>query len=324
MTKLHFPFLIAVSLLAGACGKTGIATDEVRELSLSPEVTQLTKAEPVLSGNTLGTDNTYVVYLSASNAELGKLFSDQLYSYCNGKWRASSVPGTASPVFWPAGGQELDFLGIACTPQAHEDLTFIWDAEHPANSVKIEGLDINEHQYDILYASRNAQEYETNNGTVNMQFRHSAALLSFSAKCDAANAFTINAITVKGLEHVGDLTIDNTSSSLSASWKTKGTPADKAVSGLGDDGVTLPVTGFAPCGESLLILPQSAKSITLTYTLPHAVTPLEYTLHLPRKSWKAGYKYNYAFTLSLNQILVEPTVSSWDGTIVTEDDVKPF
>ena len=316
MTKLHFPLLIAVSLLAGACGKTGIATDEVRELSVSPEITQLTKA--ALSGNTLGTDNTYVVYLSASSAEMGEYFSDQLYSYCgtapNGKWRASSAPGVAAPIIWPTGGQDLDFLGVACTPQAHEDLTFNWDTALPANSVKIENWDLNEHQYDIMYASKNAQGYTSDNGgIVAMQFRHTGAFVSLSAKCDIADAFTINAITINGLEHKGTLTIDNILSNLTASWEKTGTPADKQVHGLGDEGLTLPDTDYVPCGEGLLIIPQSAKSITLTYTLRGAASPLEYTINLPRILWKAGYKYNYALDFSLEEIKVIPTTTSWDG-----------
>lgn len=309
--------MIAVSLLAGACSKTGIATDEVRELSVSPEITQLTKA--ALSGNTLGTDNTYVVYLSASSAEMGEYFSDQLYSYCgtapDGKWRASSAPGVANPIIWPTGGQDLDFLGIACMPQAHEDLQdqIKWDTTLPANSVKIENWDLNEHQYDVLYASRNAQTYGSNSGTVNMQFRHTGALVSLSAKCDIADAFTINAITVNGLEHKGTLTIDNTLSNLTASWEKTGTPADKQVPGLGDEGLTLPDTDYVPCGEGLLIIPQSAKSITLTYTLRGAASPLKYTINLPRILWKAGYKYNYALDFSLEEIKVIPTTTSWDG-----------
>ena len=164
--------MIAVSLLAGACSKTGIATDEVRELSVSPEITQLTKA--ALSGNTLGTDNTYVVYLSASSAEMGEYFSDQLYSYCgtapDGKWRASSEPGTAAPILWPFGGGELDFLGIACMPQAHEDLKdqIKWDATLPANAVKIEDWDLNEVTF-FPAESDNSQS------TVNFLLRRSVA-----------------------------------------------------------------------------------------------------------------------------------------------------
>ena len=198
--------MIAVSLMAGACSKTGIATDEVQELSLSPKVSQPTKA--ALSGTTLGTDNKYVVYLSASSAEMGNFFSDQLYSYCadGGKWRASSDKGIADPILWPFGGGELDFLGLACMKEAHDALQdqIKWDATLPANAVKIEDWDLNEHPYDIMYASKNAQGYTTNNGTVDMQFRHSQALITFTAKCavpeiegvEITDAFTIKGIPV--------------------------------------------------------------------------------------------------------------------------------
>lgn len=338
MTKLHFPLLIAVSLLAGACSKTGIATDEVRELSVSPEITQLTKA--ALSGNTLGTDNTYVVYLSASSAEMGNYFSDQLYSYCgtapNGKWRASSEPNVADPILWPLGGQQLDFLGLACMPQAHVDLQdqIKWDTTLPANSVKIVDWDLKEHPYDVMYAAQNAQGYTTNNGIVDMEFRHSQALVTFSAKCNEADAFTIKGITVKGLDHVGTLTVDNTRSTLTASWaKTEGsTPADMDVTGLGDEGIVLSDTEYTFCGDGIIIMPQSAKSITITYTLRGAVEDFAatYTFDIPRTVWKAGNRYNYALDLSLEEITVTPTVSDWNTTITDvysgngEGNLKPI
>lgn len=326
MTKLHFPLLIAVSLLAGACSKTGIATDEVQELSLSPKVSQPTKA--ALTGTTLGTDNKYVVYLSASSAEMGNFFSDQLYSYCTdgGKWRASSEPGTAAPILWPFGGGKLDFLGLACMPQAHEDLKdqIKWDATLPANAVKIEDWDLNEHPYDIMYASKNAQGYTTNNGIVPMQFRHSQALITFTAKCtvpeiegvEITDAFTIKGITVNGLDHVGTLTVDNSHSTLTASWtKTESsTPADMEITGLGEEGVVLSGTDYTPCGDGFIIMPQSAKSITIKYTLRGAVEDFvaTYTFDIPRTVWKAGNQYNYALDLSLEEIKVLPTVKNWD------------
>lgn len=334
--------MIAVSLLAGACGKTGIATDEVQELSLSPKVSQPTKA--ALTGTTLGTDNKYVVYLSASSAEMGNFFSDQLYSYCTdgGKWRASSAPNNPTPILWPFGGGELDFLGLACMPQAHQDLKdqIKWDATLPANAVKIVDWDLNEHPYDIMYAAQNAQGYTTNNGTVDMQFRHSQALVTFTAKCavpeiegvEITDAFTIKGITVNGLDHVGTLTVDNTHSTLTASWtkKADSTPADMEVSGLGEDGVTLSGTDYTPCGDGFIIMPQSAKSITIKYRLRHAVNDLEYTFDIPRTVWKAGKKYNYALDLSLKEIKVTPSVASWEGVTTNvyngdnPEDIKPI
>lgn len=326
--------MIAVSLLAGACGKTGIATDEVQELSLSPKVSQPTKA--ALTGTSLGTDNKYVVYLSASSAEMGNFFSDQLYSYCKdgGKWRASSAPNVADPILWPFGGQQLDFLGIACMPAAHDALAnpetgkFDWDATLPANAVKIEDWDLNEYPYDIMYACKNAQGYTTNNGAVDMQFRHSQALVTFTAKCtvpeiegvEITDAFTIKGITVNGLDHVGTLTVDNTHSTLTASWtKTEGsTPADMEVSGLGEEGVVLSGTDYTPCGDGFILMPQSAKSITIKYRLRHAVNDLEYTFDIPRTVWKAGKRYNYALDFSLEEILVKPEVGEWDNTVVED------
>ena len=59
--------------------------------------------------------------------------------------------------------------------------------------------------------------------------------------------------------------------------------------------------------------------MTLEYTMNGAVTSLDIVLHLPRAIWKAGYKYTYALNFTPTEIIVDPTVSAWDGTPVEED-----
>ena len=47
-----------------------------------------------------------------------------------------------------------------------------------------------------------------------------------------------------------------------------------------------------------------------------AVNPLNIVVYLPRAIWKAGYKYTYALNFTPTEIIVDPTVSAWDGTPV--------
>ena len=91
------------------------------------------------------------------------------------------------------------------------------------------------------------------------------------------------------------------------------------MSGLAADYAYDVTTSAAQCCQHLLVPQQAAKSITLTYTMKDAVNPLNIVVYLPRAIWKAGYKYTYALNFGLNEIIVDPTVSAWDGTPVEED-----
>ena len=327
LTRIAIAGLVG-SLLA-ACSSSEVR-QQPQEVSLRPMTAVLaagsltddpaTKADPELGGTTLGTDHTYVVYLSASCDQQPKFMEGQLYSYITAttNWRASSAAGTADPVYWPA-AEKLDFLGLACKPAAYTALAPAWDATTSADAVTITGWDVYADQYDVMYASSNQQAQTTNAGVVDMEFRHTCALICFTAESTIADAFTINGITIKGLTYKGDLTVDNSRTSLAASWSNFSAPADKLaynLSGTTADYAYDVTTSAAQCCQHLLVPPQSSCSLVLTYTTRGAATSLDYTIRLPRTVWKAGYKYTYALKITPTEITVTPTVSDWDGTPV--------
>lgn len=322
MKKL-FTYGLLVVLAAGvlSCGKTETVT-QTPELRLRPVAQNPTKADPELAGTSLGTDNSYVVYLSASCDQQPQFMTGQLYSYISAttKWEASSAIGTADPQYWPV-AEKLDFLGLACTPDAHTALSPAWHATTSANSVTITGWDTYENQYDVMYAAANGQTSASNSGTVNLAFRHTMALVCFTAQASVAGAITINGITINDLEFEGTLTVDNSRTELSATWSSL-TADDKGLRTTDGSSTTLDFvvpTSATQCAQHLLVPQQMAKSVTMTYTTANAVTSLVYTIHLPRTVWKAGYKYTYALNITPTEIIVDPTVSAWDGTPVEED-----
>lgn len=312
-------YLLCFVLLAHACGK-GEYVQAPGELVLRPTARLDTKADadPELDGNSLGEDNKYVVYLSASSSQHPTFLTGQLYSFIDesDKWQASSTPGTASPVYWPVGGVKVDFLALACksVPDVYSALAPQWDSSTSADGVTIAGWDTYANQYDVLYASRNQQTSANGNGVVNMEFRHSMALLAFTAKCSDANAFTLNSIVINGLGYSGTFSIDNTHTELTGTWGTLAT-GDKLLYKL--DGTTdsyaFPVpTTAAQCALHLLVPQQPSRSITINYSLRNSEIPsFNYTIYLPRTVWKAGYKYTYALDFNLQEIKVTPTVSAW-------------
>jgi len=288
-----------LALYAGCAGLDSADTVARRELTLQPSAVA-TKADPELSGATLGTDNSYLVYLSGSCLQQPKFMTGQLYSYILSEetWEASSAPGTADPVYWPLGGERLDFLGLACTPVAYSELAPSWDAGTPADRVTISGWDTYAKQYDVMYAVANNQTAGTNAGVVDVSFRHTMAVVGFTAVSDIEDAVTLNKITINGLGYSGDLVIDNSHTEVMAAWSTLAS-ADKVVPGTGgetaDYAFAVP-TSAAQCARHLLVPQQAARTVTLSYTMKDAVTVLDYTLVLPRTVWKAGYKYVYAIS----------------------------
>ena len=300
-----------------SCSKGETVTPELR---LRPVAQNPTKADPELSGTSLGTDNNYVVYLSASCNQQPQFMTGQLYSYISAttKWEASSDIGTADPQYWPV-AEKLDFLGLACTPAAHTALTPAWHATTSANSVTIADWDTYANQFDVMYAAANGQTSASNSGTVNLAFRHTMALVCFTAQASVAGAITINGITINDLEYEGTLTVDNSRTALTATWSDFAAPANKLaynLSGTTADYAYAVTTSAAQCCQHLLVPQQAARSITINYTMRGAVTDLDYTIHLPRTVWKAGYKYTYALNITPTEIIVDPTVSAWDGSEV--------
>ncbi len=322
-------------LLAGlaACGKSEVVTMPT-ELTLRPvaEVAPAgsmdddsTKADPELTGTTLGTDNSYVVYMSAYHPQQPEFMEGQLYSYitANSKWEASSDIETADPLYWPVGQEQMDFLAYACTPAAQSALgpdgadIIAWDASIPANGFTVTDWDTYANQYDLMYAAANGKT-AGNTGIVNLTFRHTMAVIEFKAVSSVEDAFTINSLTINGLEYEGTLTVDNSRTELSASWSSL-TSANKTVYNLSGDtadyAFAVP-TSATQCTQHLLVPQQMAKSVTLTYTTANAVTSLNYIIRLPRTVWKAGYKYTYALNITPTEITATPSISAWDGTPV--------
>ncbi|MCR4825188.1 MAG: fimbrillin family protein, partial [Bacteroidales bacterium] len=246
------------------------------------------------------------------------LFTGQLFSYiaADSAWEASSSVGIHAPLYWPPGALKLDFLALACTPAAYGDLgpdgqdLLAWEAV-PANGFTIEGWDTYAGQYDVMYAARNGQD---STGAVDLVFRHSMAVLAFTVQCSEEQAFTINAISIDGLEYRGSFTVANDGTELTAVWEDMAAGADRPVKGADPAHGQVLTAAAAPFGDHLLVPPQPSKSITVNYSLPHSEIPsFNHTIHLARTFWQAGYKYTYALRFSPTEISVSPSVGAWDA-----------
>ena len=321
MKSIHLSLLAgaAVMLAAVSCAKTETIQDETpAEIGFKAVAT---KADPELTGASLGTDNDYVIYAAASADGSPKYFDPaatsyggQLFAYFTdgAKWfPASGSPYTKQHIYWPFGGVKVDFLAYALTPDAKTALSPTFHAETHAREFTVADWDTFANQYDVLYAVANGCVPGAD-GNVALAFKHAQALLAFTAKKSATTTvdLTINKITIKDLEYAGTLKVDNYRANLKAGW-TISAHGDKdlsAAEGISDFPYTLNSTA-TQITTNLLIPEQSAKQIVINYSMGGKT--FDYELNIPRNPWVMGKKYTFNLEFSAAEITLEPTVNVW-------------
>lgn len=318
-----FALAWVLPLLTG-CGKSEETVEYTTSrvpVCIRPAAIPYTKGSAELPGTTLGTDNSYVMHVSAGTSDVPLFISGQLFSYISetGNWEASSDIGIPSPLFWPLGGATMDFLSVAGTPSALASLAPVWSVSAPAEGFTISSWDTRADQYDLLYAAANSQVSSSGGGVVSLNFRHALALLLFEIKVDdtdVADALgvSITDISFPGLLTSASLTVDNSRNTLVASWEFD--PADPssavmpsgsgtvspALSGRVDTcigfGDPLNSTEFVQIGDGLLVPPQRSLNFVMHYRIgSHDYT---YTFNDTHHNWAAGRSYLYSLTLQLN------------------------
>ena len=150
-----------------------------------------------------------------------------------------------------------------------------------------------------------------------------SSVVGFTAKSatDDAGIFTLKGLTLKDLQYKGSLEIDNTTTEHGPTWTVPGgsacqsdkemplTMAEFSVPGSGASGLAI------KCTDHLLVIPQPARTVELTYHVKNSIPDLTCTLPLPRTVWKAGHRYIYDLVFTPTEIRVSSvTVTDWDGT----------
>ncbi len=203
-------------------------------------------------------------------------------------------------------------------------------------------------QSDIMYAFNRGSVSQSGNGLtypedVDMQFKHALALINFQIRAanTASQAIKIYKIELNGARYTGDLTITNTNAaSLDGTWSAKvdWTPNDVVdnvvVPSIGNTSEPVALTTtYVPTNTessypaSLMIIPSQQKdaspvsygftTFTIYYKLnghdyTYTYAPAGYTSATPNlTAVQAGYKYTYQITMTLHEILIEPTVAPW-------------
>lgn len=324
-------FMLAGATLLCACSKTEVITPEEVpvEIGFKAVNNAATKANPELTGASLGTDNDYVIYAAASADGSPKYFDPsavsyggQLFAYFTdgAKWfpASGSAPYTKQHIYWPFGGVKVDFLAYALTPAAKAALSPTFHADTHAREFTVADWDTFAHQYDVMYAVANGCVPGTD-GNVALVFKHAQALLAFTAKKSATTTvdLTINKITIKDLEYAGTLKVDNYRANLKAGW-TISAHGDKdlsAADGIGDFPYTLNSTA-TQITTNLLIPEQETKQIVINYSMGGKT--FDYELNIPRTPWEMGKKYTFNLEFSAAEITFTTSVDDWTEVVDNE------
>ena len=317
-------FILSAAMLVAfvACNKTEtvVVSDGPYEIGLNVAVTAATKPGPAVDydpeyfGSTLDAAE-HVIYLAASTPTQGWYLNGALFSYIDdySAWLGSSAPGTWASVYWPVGGESVDFLAYALkTSYTGLNISFGASPDTPAaHELTISNWNTYDKQYDVLYAVKNGQK--ASSAGVAMEFKHAQALLCFKAMKEGEAEIVLKNITVKDLEYTGTFTVDNSLSLPVASWENTAhgdIPLLKYDADLTTD-LDLELEAGYPlqAARHLLIPQQTSKVIVVTYEVDGVELTTE--VNIPRRVWEIGYCYEYSLNFSTSEIEVVPSVSDW-------------
>lgn len=351
--KKSFMILGAAALALVACNKSEVIVNETpAEIGFKATTSATTKAGE-LNGTTL--PDNYVIYAAASQytkdgvLENGVFFNDQAFKEITApKWQhvANETATSAEPIYWPIGGAKMDYLAYALPVGKKSAIPApAFNAMVAAQDFTVTDWDTYNNQVDLLYSSANAQTSK-NNGVaedyVKMKFQHAQALLIFNVKINNATtgmkikniAFVDPTDATKGtLKTTGTFKVDNSHNNIAAEWTLAEPGSDFTMPAGGADlaksecnlstvvGVekyetALTKTAYAQLGETLLIPTQARQDFTITYEVGGKV--MKYTYPVTRGSWDAGKKYIYNLDITINEIILNPSVVDF---VVEENEI---
>ena len=339
MKRFFFLAAAATAMLA-ACNKTEIVpTGDVQEISFVAVNKVATKA-PVDGTTFLTGDNMDVVaYLAAGDgATAGTYFTETLFT---------NVSGTntwAGKRYWPLSDATINFLAVTNTGGGVTDhVQNAFDSAIPASKVVSDLTGNNDAtQTDLMFAA--GQGTHQQGGaytTVGMVFKHALSWINFKVKTGngltvADPKIAINSITLNEVPVNGTLTVTNdnyatteaekcVTAYLGAAWSSTVKANMKLIeSGIVTDSsaddllLTDAYKEFG--GNGVLVIPSDQTSFTINYTITQPDgTPniFNYTYNLAGNKWEMAKKYVYNITMTLSEILIEPSVATWGDAIET-------
>lgn len=334
-------FAAAIAIMA-ACAKTQVVNEDSGEIGVSPVSYMSTKA-----GAVIGTDypdgesfNVFACHTSGENGETfstgsgtlatGALYLDD-YKFVNDGTGTTWHGNPAA--YWPKTGS-LYFAGYSPADITKASATYDFNRTAP----KLTITDFEQGGYsngasnmhDLMWFDVTSTSANTGNPAV--AFKHALSYITFSLSCDESvnGIYTVKNVTLKDIDGKGTFV-----SGTGLSWTPSGT---KNALELYDDGTGQNISNTAFELDNILIIPQTATSVSVTYLQKASasdgagVIEITETFELTggdesnqnQGNWIMGKHYTYKlnFTMDPNEeIKLTPSVDA-DWTNVTGSPIE--
>ena len=332
--KRFFFLAVAATCLLASCNKTEIVpTGDVQEIAFTA-VNKVATKVPVADNKFLDYDNMAVAAYIVKGASKGNFFEYTWFT------KNSANLWSGQPArYWPLTTSTINFLAVTENGGNVDKTTVTFDAENYAASATAvltgnAALD----QNDLMFAAGTGTHSQGGAyNAVPMIFKHALAWINFqvatttpAASGNTGCTITVNSITLNGAVYDGTLTLTNdqyeyttanTTEGVIANWNytTPSTPTEVLVPNADGNDKAAAVTlndKLALFGNGLLVVPDAyATSFTINYTLTQnggTANTFDYTYTLPEGEWEMANKYFYNINISLTEIEVTPSVTTWD------------
>jgi len=335
-----FITLLTAMLLSASCSELDVRMDTEHSIHLSVYSDVATKGSS--NGPLAGVDfpDNRLILLSAHYTDPRgehnqNLFTDITFSKYGtpARWQAGTV-SSPNVKYWPFWGT-MDFIAVTkATSSSGPSLAgVVWHPQgsNAAAKVRYDMPDNSSIQDDVMFAFAGGRDCEAHEN-VPMIFRHAQAQVAVSAAstinttnvgisvrgvylCNAYFSGLVEATAV-GTDSLSFVWFDVASSTLEVPvWLASPTPQRLSLQ-------------QTPIGHGILVPAQSPAGVVsfrLDITIHDGLkadgtTPddvnLSYMYTIPSGTWIPGKKYQYAFTISLTEIICEMTISDdWNPPV---------
>lgn len=331
--KRLFVFLMSVAALA-ACTKSELAyTEQDSEIKLAPVTSMTTKAN--VNGSIDGPAYPAAEYFKVTaywTNPANPLQTDVTYlnDVVFKKKDDSNYWGGTSMYYWPKNG----YLQFACySPSTVTGVNHAVGTD--TYSVNYSQTNETDKTIDFMLAEKTpAYTAETAAEDVSVVFEHALSWITINVKAadaTAASAFTLHDVIVEDVNTTGFLTAAMSDGIQYTEWASQATPLDYAVVD-NNAGINLTTTAeiVEDADNGTVVIPQVPTSLTIKYTqnaINGSAVLTGQTINIPLKIsdvaaeniWEPGKHYVYTVIFSLNEILINPSVSDWTDVNVDKN-----
>lgn len=344
-------FLVAVALLATACQKDELVSQQAQTSNRKIEVKACVASDGVqnftrsaIVGTAVPTDRNLVMSAYFNNSSDGErgvtsdgscdYFKDVKFAFDGNVWISEE-----NSIYWPLTGN-LDFLAYSAEQNS---LSATWGDEGVdgvgvldcSKKVVLSGFNASQSALDdVLYGAAN--NLSSTSTAVPMEFRHAKALIVFTAKANYDDAITITDIEMGNISSVDGgliLEVENNVGGISATWKSSAIdPVAMDVSVPGINSYPVPIKAMDVTkkafycgigGKGFMVYGghrMTSFTVTFTQTAPNGqrlTKKFTYDCRIgiqdgdPQPVWQAGKRYIYELDFDLQEISVTSQVNDW-------------